>query len=382
MNPQYLAITPLSPMHIGIVKPGFNFLATREALPGSVIRGALAEYLIRSGQTSAIKGLVENLRISWFFPSQSEFSLPYVLPTTALQCKVAAGFISQGSKGHGVMDSLLPALAYAELERLGTTFPVPFRLTCARCQNRMERISGWYVKHGNFEMVETEQVSQTKVALSRQRRASEMGMLYSVTALRPKVFVGKLWGDDDVINRIIQACQTSGLGGLTGRGYGRVKAQKATIEIEPLRDRVGAFNRVLARVWDELCTIAWRSNVPKAPLGWYFSVDLISPAILRDADGCPSLRLDLSLPGKMHVPVFFATSPEFESGWSTAWGLPKEVQLAANLGSTYVFRVERETDELYETLETLENAGVGDRCDEGYGDVLVCHPFHREVEQI
>jgi CRISPR-associated protein Csx10 len=280
------------------------------------------------------------------------------------------------------MDSLIPALAYAELERLGATFPVPFRLTCARCHNRMERLSGWYVKQSNFEMVTTEKLPQTKVALSRPRRASEMEMLYSVTALRPQVFVGKVWGDHAVVDLLIQACQTSGLGGLTSRGYGRVKVAKTAIDTEPLRARVTAFNQRLAQVWDELRTLAWRSRVPTAPPGWYFSIDLVSPAILCDVYGCPSLRLNLSLHGTTHEPVFFAASSALESGWSTAWGLPKAVQLAAHAGSTYVFRVERETEELYEALEELENVGVGDRRDEGYGDVLVCHPFHREVEQI
>jgi CRISPR-associated Csx10 family RAMP protein len=150
MSPQYLTITPLAPLHLGTVKPGFSFLATREVLPGSVVRGALAQYLIHTGQTSAIKGYVENLRIGWFFPSRAASLWPYVLPATALQCKAADGFASRRSTGHGVLDSLIPTLAYTELERLGATFPVPFRLVCASCQKRMERLSGLYVKHAHF----------------------------------------------------------------------------------------------------------------------------------------------------------------------------------------------------------------------------------------
>jgi CRISPR-associated protein Csx10 len=282
------------------------------------------------------------------------------------------------------MDSLVPAVAYAELEHLGVTFPVPFRMTCGQegCHSRMERTTGWYVKEQAYRTVEVFRGAQTKVALSRRRRASEREMLYSVTGLQPTIFVGKVWADDEVFKLLIEACQTSGIGGLTGRGYGRVEAREAFFEREPVRERVAAFNQMLARVWEELCSIAWRSEVPAQPPSWYFSIDLASPAILRDAYGRPTLRLDLDLHGSRHTPMMFASSPSFESGWSTAWGLPKEVRLAANLGSSYVFRVERETEEIYEFLEALEEVGVGDRRDEGYGDALVCHPFHREVEQV
>jgi len=33
-------------------------------------------------------------------------------------------------------------------------------------------------------------------------------------------------------------------------------------------------------------------------------------------------------------------------------------------------------------LERLEAQGVGERTDEGLGEVLVCHPFHQEVMPI
>ncbi len=384
MNPRYLAILPRSPLHLGQVKPAFNFLATREVLPGSVVRGALADFLIQTGRTSAIKELVKDLRISWFSPTPSEFLWPYHLPATALQCKTAGGFASQRPRGHGVMDSLIPAVAYVELERLGATFPVPFRIICGSdgCHSRMDRIIGWYVKEQVYRKVEVSKGSQTKVALSRRWRASEMEMLYSVTALQPTILVGQVRGDDEVFKLLIEACETSGLGGLTSRGYGRVEAKEIFFELEPIRERVTEFNRVLAQVWEEVCSIVWQSDVPTRPPGWYFSIDLASPAILRDEYGRPTLRLDLDLHGSAHVPIMFASAPVFESGWSTAWGLPKEVRLAANLGSTYVFRVETENEELYEALETLERVGVGDRRDEGYGDVLVCHPFHREVLQV
>jgi CRISPR-associated protein Csx10 len=34
---------------------------------------------------------------------------------------------------------------------------------------------------------------------------------------------------------------------------------------------------------------------------------------------------------------------------------------------------------LHLPLEALEAQGVGDRTDEGLGEILICHPFHLEV---
>jgi len=49
------------------------------------------------------------------------------------------------------------------------------------------------------------------------------------------------------------------------------------------------------------------------------------------------------------------------------------------MGSVYVFRTEKSPDEIASLLEALEAQGVGDRTDEGLGEILICHPFHKEV---
>ena len=49
------------------------------------------------------------------------------------------------------------------------------------------------------------------------------------------------------------------------------------------------------------------------------------------------------------------------------------------MGSVYVFRTEMALDDLVPRLEALEAEGVGERTDEGLGEILICHPFHQEV---
>jgi CRISPR-associated protein Csx10 len=121
--------------------------------------------------------------------------------------------------------------------------------------------------------------------------------------------------------------------------------------------------------------------LPPEPSGTYFSVDLLAPSILRDPQGLPTLKLGLNFNGHWLEPVFWATQPTFVGGFSTAWGLPKPTYLAAATGSVYVFRVDKSPDDptLLSWLESLEAQGVGQHTDEGLGEILICHPFHKEV---
>ena len=49
------------------------------------------------------------------------------------------------------------------------------------------------------------------------------------------------------------------------------------------------------------------------------------------------------------------------------------------MGSVYVFHSERSMEEILPELERLEAQGIGERSQEGLGEILICHPFHREV---
>ncbi|GAH55959.1 unnamed protein product, partial [marine sediment metagenome] len=63
---QYLSIIPQTPLHIGGVKPNFRFLLTQDIIPGSLIRGCLAEYLIRQGKKSKIKEYIKETKFGFF----------------------------------------------------------------------------------------------------------------------------------------------------------------------------------------------------------------------------------------------------------------------------------------------------------------------------
>jgi len=379
----WISITPQSPIHIGESKPDFSFLPTKDVIPGSILRGALAEYLIMQGRESEIKEFIANMRFGFLYPSKSDTLFPFPLPTSSLECKNHPGFKSEES--HGIFDTLLASVAYEELRKF-TEFPVPLTFKCKECGKRMDKVTGFYTEEGGkYTKVEVKRTSQTKVAISRRRKASESGMLYSITAIKPQnVFVGKIVGDMDKLEVLLDALNEVGIGALTTRGYGMVEAKEEKIRIdEGLEERVKSFNRRLEEVWRETASIALnKDKVPEEPDGTYFSVDILSPAILRDYNGLGTLKLQLNLDGKRMDPVLFSANPVFIGGWSTAWGLPKATTYGAGTGSTYIFKVAEETEELYQELERIELEGIGKMRDEGYGDVLICHPFHGEVMQV
>ncbi|SNB73735.1 type III-D CRISPR-associated RAMP protein Csx10 [Thermoflexus hugenholtzii] len=395
MTEYFVCLTPEKPLRTGTLKPRGDYLDTRDYLPGSVLRGALAEWLKLEGKASQIVPTVQKVRFGNFFPSVAEsvWALPF--PMTALECKLHGGFrrIPRGSTekpGHGIRDSLLIALAYAELERQGVRFPVPMLLRCThenkgeKCGGRMERVSGFYAAlPEGWRAMKIEKALQTKVALSRHRRAAQEGMLYRVIGVRPKgTFVGRIWVEDEaILEELKKAVESVGVGALTTRGFGAARLKAVEPGIEPIAERLRTFNEKLREVWRDLADLAQQtgSPVPTEPSGTYFSVDLLSPAVLRDPHGLPTLKLFLKLDGQWREPIFWATQHTFVGGFSTAWGLPKPTYLGAAMGSVYVFRTEASQEELLPFLEDLEARGVGIRTDEGLGEILVCHPFHQEV---
>ena len=396
MTEYFLSLTPEAPIRAGSLKPKGDYLDTKNYLPGSILRGAFAEWLKLQGKESQIIPMVRKIRFGNFFPSPSERTPALPFPMTALECKLHGGFRNvprNDEPGHGIRDSLLVALAYAEREKRGARFPVPRLLRCAyaegdaKCGGRMERVNGFYAHMPEgWKKIEIPKMLQTKVALSRHRRATQEAMLYRVVGIRPKcTFVGRVWSDSEaIVQETKVAVETVGVGALTGRGFGTVHAKVVKPTWELVSERLKVFNEKLSEVWCDLAELANQVNstAPNRPEGTYFSVDLLSPAVLSNPYGMPTLKLFLEINGKWLEPVFWATRPDFIGGFSTAWGLPKPTHLGAAIGSVYVFRTDEPQDAVVSWLEDLEAKGVGDQTDEGLGEILVCHPFHKEVMSV
>lgn len=69
------------------------------------------------------------------------------------------------------------------------------------------------------------------------------------------------------------------------------------------------------------------------------------------------------------------SSYDYRSGWNSAWGLMKDVELVTNKGAVYLFST-TQPESWYEALAELELTGVGEKTCEGFGQLEVCDDFH------
>lgn len=378
-----IRLEPSQPLRFGSVRAGSEYLNTERFIPGGVLRGALAEWMLLRGKESEIEDVIRGIRFGNLRPCEDSSLPSFPLPLTAIECKLHPGFSDARGmqKGHGIRDTALLRLCWKLLEgKARAPIPLTFRCWEENCGGRAVQAEGFVVEGSQgWEKVSVPTALQTKVALSRSRRASQEGMLYRVVAIPPGLsFVGRLWVRDrnlfDLVQAAVEAC---GVGGQCTRGFGAAALSEVSCRLPAIPDRISRFNEALKNVWKDLAPLFGVAEA--APDKLHFSVDLVAPGIFEDPHGLGSLVPQLR---KEAVPVLTLTRPAFAGGWSTAWGLPKPTALAAAAGSVYVFRWEGRKDELVAYAMELEERGIGDRTGEGYGEILVCHPFHLKTEPV
>ena len=77
--------------------------------------------------------------------------------------------------------------------------------------------------------------------------------------------------------------------------------------------------------------------------------------------------------------------PTVITGWHAKGGLPKTEVAAIGAGSCFLFRREGCTDaaaeyeKLAQIFTRLEQRGVGERLDEGFGEATFCRALHCEL---
>ncbi|NCC36801.1 MAG: glycosyltransferase [Chloroflexia bacterium] len=106
--------------------------------------------------------------------------------------------------------------------------------------------------------------------------------------------------------------------------------------------------------------------------GW-LPTQQLSVAMLREATG---IEAELAL-----VRAFTVTKSI--AGWHATWQQPKPVNLAVGMGSVFVFQAAAPLSEAdCAKLAELQQQGIGERRQEGYGQIRICDEFHsRETWQ-
>ncbi|MCS6803539.1 MAG: CRISPR-associated RAMP protein Csx10, partial [Blastocatellia bacterium] len=324
-----------------------------------------------------------------------------------------SGFIGKDKKNkdhHGVADTLLMQLAYDHVAGADDEWhiPLPFQYKCPTCGHRTEPFTGVveYRGPGDYAKPEVSSHRQTRVAINRARLTAEESQLYTVQAIdEGSMFVGVIEVDDARAGLVRKWLpRITRIGGRTSRGFGRVAVEVKDARNESVWNRLEAFNQKYQEFEKDLQVIA--HEPPAARTRTLFTINLLSDALLRTSEGLPTLRFDekllhdaldviltddernsSSLDGFDFKLIAQYTQPALISGWQTAWQLPKEVLLASRRGGLYVFAADTGEDEsrresLIALLERLEAAGIGELREDGYGQIIICHPFHLEVNPV
>ncbi|MFL6214388.1 MAG: CRISPR-associated RAMP protein Csx10 [Blastocatellia bacterium] len=416
-----ITIRAESPLSLGTVKAyGGTLIESGGYIAGSQLRGALGAlkgYASKADEQELDQLLGQPERAGICFPNcYLTDGLPaFPLPLTAQSCKRSSGWIGQDNKKnrgtHGVADTLIMQLAYDRVARDGDRWriPLPFQYKCPQCGDRTESKGGIieYRGKGNYAAPEVSFHRQTRVAINRARLTAEEGQLYSVRAIdEGSQFIGLMEVDE---TRAFKARtwleQITRIGGRTSRGFGRIKITAADPKPAPsdsLRQRLEDFNREYKNSEKSLIEIA--HDPPAAETRTLFTINLRADALLRTELGLPTLRLDAAAVVAACRPLLTTdeyraleemaltwiteyTQPIHLSGWQTAWRLPKEVLLASRLGGLYVFAAETSGNPnrfstLISILSKLQQAGVGEMREDGYGQIAICDPFHLEVNPV
>ncbi|BAZ66649.1 hypothetical protein NIES4106_14010 [Fischerella sp. NIES-4106] len=336
-----------------------------------------------------------------------------VLPATAVSSKTNPGFLP---KGNGVFDTLIDRFC-ADAYNYPYDPSDPKSLQ-EKTDARVETYSSYYSKTSDSKIkyqYRSHSISTrflTRVGINRRRATSEDDILYSIEVLnesflehphandqnwhpvvyRSSIIVNNQNLANFLTNFINQNSNNFRLGGATSRGLGKVKIQaKIEENSADIKARITEFNQRLETRW-KLWSVFGKPEKNLLENRTYFTLDLQADAIFIDnwrhttvispAMLCQFVDLDdefshMNTEAKdnfLKLEVAY-NSYNYRSGWNTAWGLMKDIELVTNRGSVYLFSTNK-PDLWLEKLNELELKGVGDRTSEGFGQIQICNPFH------
>jgi CRISPR-associated protein Csx10 len=401
-------VRTLSPLFMGQLDPTGLYGESQPYLPGAALRGAVAEVLLaQCSQPDHLRyheGCPEREGCSFYelfgadggplfrnaYPIASLGGGPaYPLPLTALTCRTAPGFLdpNEPEEHHGVFDQLV-ALAACE-EALGLwderptgewLDPPERRCPFPDCGDKTEPRSWFYegTLEEGFVRARAKTRRRSRTAVGRSRGVAAEALLYTQETINPNTYLRGSVLVEDGQRRLLQETlqQVASLGRGRSRGLGRVLVQtKRPYELTPLPERVGAFNSRLNETRQR-----YRSDLPSVDQEWFFTLDLLSDVQFTRC-GLPAFRPDpeeWDLPDGAEVELMRAFARyDTAGGWASGGRLPRRTAPVTLMGSVYLYRGRGVPWEaLVPTWEQLEVKGVGMERERGYGQVMICSPFH------
>lgn len=393
------ALTPLA------LRKGRNpeKMETLNYIPGTVMRGALAEAhrILRPGKKEEFSSFFMAKRVLYgnlmpsTFPEdelQDQATPVNFLPFTAATCKRYAGFAFQSrgnSEKHGIRDLLLPKLIFT-LSSETNAEPLLEVSLCPVCRSEMERATGFYRR--GFRRREAGQPKImtaviTRTGINRKTGTVQEGILFSREVVERGTF---FWGYALIEKGILDEWQSfleeaAGEGMIrvgTGRTSGLGRLSIGVTEVTTSFDNPDEIKRRCRRFNELLRSEAkkYRVNLSHP---FYLPLTLLSDAIV--VDGALLYRTVLTGSWMEKILsindiqlVFQAAERRRVSGWNSILGLPRPDEWGIAMGSVFVYGLPKEPD--YELLWQLQQKGIGERADEGFGRICWADRWHEEVE--
>ncbi len=351
-------------------------IETLAYISGTVLRGGLASAWLQGRRYEELTAAQQDLFAAVFMGSSVRFGncLPQisgaetvVVPATAWARKHAAE-PWLADDGEGVQDQLVTLLSDSEPNPTLKPLDQPFSAYRDSAYTRLP--------------LRKRLIART--AIDPERGTARDQQLYTFEVLETgQIFSGQIVGDNDAIVELEQGVlrrnQQLTLGQGRSRGMGSVTIEEveereaATDERATLREQIEHFNTRLSG-----------SDQQSEVL---LPVTLESDLLLRDyyllpsSDPQPAQTLGRYQPG---APASLQIewrgilqSARWIGGWDELRRLPCSPQLAVQMGSVWTFRVGRaELDPALDWWIKVAQQGLGERCNEGFGQIRLCHPFH------
>ncbi|OQY97696.1 MAG: hypothetical protein B6D35_14355 [Candidatus Brocadia sp. UTAMX2] len=366
-----------------------NHIESADSVSGSMLRGALAG--IWSPDDAGNEDFLsffcrDDIRFRGLFPIPSgtdgtdfltNSHFPFQMPLSAFGCKYDAGM---GRGGHGFIDGALNSLAAG--------------MTCPHCHAPLKQCrdtSYYYMLSGKPKPITTKKEIYIYHGTERSTKRAKNAALYSYTSVRNgERFLGWLTGTQERIDCFWKRLRESARVSVKNDSeieanlrIGRAKKRRGYLrctmkKIAPDADREETLHPLFSR----------EAN-PKLRSDNRLIIMLQTPAIVYDRLFRPltTLRPDeFFSESKLKDKVTEVNGRTFSAttvidGWSGVHKLPRVPEIAVAAGSTFVFTlntaaVDHEGEAL-EELKKIQADGIGERKNEGYGQILINPPFHR-----
>jgi len=377
MTPEFtLALQLRAPLALHRARAGVQYVGTLDYIPGTTLRGALAEaYLAEHGAPDDIFRalfLSDQVQYGDLWPAL-EGKQTTLLPATARVCK-RYGLKDLAS----FWDALLDVWTDSGDDK-----------KCPKCGEPLDRASGYLCNLDPMEPLSPRFRLRVSTAIERSTGTVAWEMLFTQHTLTgqrqteeraPLLFQGTVRLTNpalqDELAHLLQAAPLFlGAGRSRGLGQVEVKAWSEAPASEPLVERWNHFNAAAQREGGDAGK-------------HYFSLTLLSHLALRDNllrpvlseitpqhFGLPDGVTWVRYPGSDRAVLFL--SAVAVPGWNAALGLPKPDTIALARGSVLMGQCDAGQEQaVLGCLAQIEAEGVGERRNEGFGRVAVCYPIH------